>query len=94
MKLEERINNEVEYWMEEYEHGELNLFKLELEDGECVENIDEKLISEHVSSIYQKGNYAYIEIYQIDLDRYCDDKWKEWEFDRKLEIEEYWNSRW
>ena len=31
MTLEERINDNVEYWLDEYEKGDLNLFKMELE---------------------------------------------------------------
>ena len=73
--------------------GDLNLFKMELEDGESEDMINDKLISDHVSSIYQKGNYLYIELRQLDLDEYFDDKWKEWENQRQLENEEYWESR-
>ena len=54
---------------------------------------NDKLISDHVSSIYQKGNYLYVEIRQLDLDEYFDDKWQEWENQRQLENEEYWESR-
>ena len=49
MTLEERINDNVEYWLDEYEKGDLNLFKMELEDGESEDMIDDKLISDHVS---------------------------------------------
>ena len=28
-----------------------------------------------------------------DLDEYFDDKWEEWSFQRELENEEYWGSR-
>ena len=55
--------------------------------------IDDKLISDHVSSIYQKGNYLYVELRQLDLDEYFDDKWQEWDNQRQLENEEYWESR-
>ena len=34
MNLEERINDNVKYWLDEYEKGDLNLFKMELEEGE------------------------------------------------------------
>ena len=93
MTLEERINDNVEYWLDEYEKGDLNLFKMELEDGESEDMINDKLISDHVSSIYQKGNYLYIELRQLDLDEYFDDKWKEWINQRELENDEYWESR-
>ena len=29
MTLEERINDNVEYWLDEYEKDDLNLFKME-----------------------------------------------------------------
>ena len=93
MSLEERINNFVEYVIDEYEKGDLNLFKMELEDGESEDMINDKLISDHVSSIYQKGNYLYVEIRQLDLDEYFDNKWQEWNTQRQLETEEYWGSR-
>lgn len=93
MSLEERINNFVEYVIDEYEKGDLNLFKMELEDGESEDMINDKLISDHVSSIYQKDNYLYIELRQLDLDEYFDDKWKEWSNQRELENEEYYSSR-
>ena len=93
MSLEEKINDNVEYWLDEYEKGDLNLFKMEFEDGESEDMIDDKLISDYVSSIYQKGNYLYVEIRQLDLDEYFDDKWKEWENQRQLENEEYYSSR-
>ena len=44
MTLEERINDNVEYWLDEYEKGDLNLFKMELEDGESEDMINDKLI--------------------------------------------------
>ena len=93
MSVEERINNFVEYVIDEYEKGDLNLFKMELEDGESEDMINDKLISDHVSSIYQKDNYLYIELRQLDLDEYFDDKWKEWSNQRELENEEYYSSR-
>ena len=30
MTLEERINDNVEYWLDEYEKDDLNLFKMDL----------------------------------------------------------------
>ena len=66
---------------------------MELEDGESEDMIDDKLISDHVSSIYQKGNYLYIELRQLDLDEYFDDKWKECSNQRELEHEKKNSSR-
>lgn len=93
MTLEERINSEVEYWVDEWEDGDFNLFKLELNEDECVDNIDDKLISEFVSDIYQKGNYAYIQLNYTDLKNYYNEKIKEWNQIREQDIKSYWSDK-
>ena len=44
--LEKRINDNVEYWTDEWEIGDNTVFKMELDEDELEENIDWSNIKE------------------------------------------------
>ena len=91
--LEERINDNVEYWTDEWEIGDNTVFKMELDEDEIDIDIDWKIIDIKVIDIWRERNYLYVELDKLALMKQFDEKWKEWDFDNKLIRQEYWNSR-
>ena len=64
-----------------------------MEDDESEEQLDEKQLDEIVSCVWSKNNYLYVELNASELDEQYKAKIKEWSFQRELENEEYWGSR-
>ena len=91
--LEERINDNVEYWTDEWEIGDNTVFKMELDEDEIDIDIDWKIIDISVIDIWRERNYLYIELDRLALMKHFNEKWKEWDLDNKLIRQEYWNSR-
>ena len=91
--LEERINDNVEYWTDEWEIGDNTVFKMELDEDEIDIDIDWKIIDISVIDIWRERNYLYIELDRLALMKQFDEKWKEWDLDNKLIRQEYWSSR-
>ena len=91
--LEERINDNVEYWTDEWEIGDNTVFKMELDEDEIDIDIDWKIIDISVIDIWRERNYLYIELDRLALMKHFNEKWKEWDLDNKLIRQEYWSSR-
>ena len=92
-RLEDLINDEVNYWISEFEEDDYKIFKLEVEEDFNIDMLDDKLLSEYIISLWQDRNYLYFELdYSMLLDNYNTKmpKWKD-EFD-SLNYE-YWNDR-
>lgn len=91
--LEKRINDNVEYWTDEWEIGDNTVFKMELDEDELELNIDWINIDVSVISAWTERNYLYIELDKLALMERFDSKWKEWDTDNRNIREEYWSSR-
>ena len=92
-RLEDLINDEVNYWVDEFEEDDYHFFKMEVEEDFNVDSLDDKLLSEYIVSLWKDRNYLYFELdYSMLLDNYNTkmQKWKD-EFD-SLNYE-YWNDR-
>ena len=93
MTFTDKVNDWVQYFKDEYIEGENNIFKIPMDDGESEEQLDEKQLDEIVSCVWSKNNYLYIELNASELEEQYKVKMKEWNNQRQLENEEYWNSR-
>lgn len=93
MTFTDKVNDWVQYFKDEYIEGENNIFKIPMDDGESEEQLDEKQLDEIVSCVWSKNNYLYIELNASELEEQYKAKMKEWNNQRQLENEEYWNSR-
>ena len=92
-RLEDLINEEVEYWISEFEEDDYNIFKLEIEEDFNIDILDDKLLSEYIVSLWQDRNYLYIELdYSMLLDNY-NTNMQEWKRNFESLNTEYWNSR-
>lgn len=91
--LEERINDNVEYWTDEWEIGDNTVFKMELDEDDIDVDIDWKNIDISVIDIWRERNYLYIELDKLELMKQFDEKWKEWDSDNRNMRYEYWSSR-
>ena len=91
--LEERINDNVEYWTDEWEIGDNTVFKMELDEDEIDIDINWNNIDIKVIDIWRERNYLYVELDKLALMKQLDEKWKEWDLDNKLIRQEYWSSR-
>ena len=91
--LEKRINDNVEYWSDEWEIGDNTVFKMELDEDELEENINWSNIDTNVIGAWTERNYLYIELDKLALMERFDSKWKEWDLDNKYMRDEFWNSR-
>ena len=91
--LEERINDNVEYWTDEWEIGDNTVFKMELDEDEIDVDINWNNIDIKVIDIWRERNYLYVELDKLALMKQFDEKWKEWDLDNKLIRQEYWSSR-
>lgn len=91
--LEKRINDNVEYWTDEWEIGDNTVFKMELDEDELEENINWSNIDINVVGAWTERNYLYIELDKLALMERFDAKWKEWDLDNKYMRDEFWNSR-
>lgn len=91
--LEKRINDNVEYWTDEWEIGDNTVFKMELDEDELELNIDWINIDVSVISAWTERNYLYIELDKLVLMERFDSKWKEWDLDNKYMRDEFWKSR-
>lgn len=91
--LEERINDNVEYWSDEWEIGDNTVFKMELDEDELDMNIDWMKVDISVVGAWVERNYLYIELDKLTLMERFDEKWKEWDTDNRNIRDEYWSSR-
>ena len=91
--LEKRINDNVEYWTDEWEIGDNTVFKMELDEDELELNIDWINIDVSVIGALTERNYLYIELDKLALMERFDSKWKEWDLDNKYMQDEFWKSR-
>ena len=92
-RLEDLINDEVNYWIDEFEEDDYNIFKLEVEEDFSIDMLDDKLLSEYIISLWQDKNYLYFELdYSMLLDNY-NTKMQKWKEDFESLNYEYWNSR-
>lgn len=92
-RLEDLINDEVNYWVSEFEEDDYNIFKLEVEEDFNIDMLDDKLLSEYIISLWQDRNYLYFELdYSMLLDNY-NTKMQKWKEDFESLNYEYWNNR-
>lgn len=92
-RLEDLINDEVNYWVSEFEEDDYNIFKLEVEEDFNIDILDDKLLSEYIISLWQDRNYLYFELdYSMLLDNY-NTKMQKWKEDFESLNYEYWNDR-
>lgn len=92
-RLEDLINDEVNYWISEFEEDDYNIFKLEVEEDFNIDMLDDKLLSEYIISLWQDRNYLYFELdYSMLLDNY-NTKMQKWKEDFESLNYEYWNNR-
>ena len=93
MTFTDKVNDWVSYFKDEYIEGDNNVFKIPMDDDESEEQLDEKQLDEIVSCVWSKNNYLYVELNASELEEQYKEKMKEWSFQRELENEEYWGSR-
>lgn len=92
-KYEDMINEEVEYWVEEFIEDDYNVFKMEMDEDFDIEMLDEKLLSEYISSMWKDRNYLYIELnYTMLLEEYLR-KMRKWKNEREEWDRDYWYDR-
>ena len=91
--LEERINDNVEYWTDEWEIGDNTVFKMELDEDEIDVDINWNNIDIKVIDIWRERTYLYIELDRLALMKQFNEKWKEWDLDNRNMRYEYWSSR-
>lgn len=92
-KYEDMINAEVEYWVEEFIEDDYNVFKMEMDEDFDIEMLDEKLLSEYISSMWKDRNYLYVELnYTMLLEEYLR-KMRKWKNEREEWDREYWYDR-
>lgn len=92
-KYEDMINEEVEYWVEEFIEDDYNIFKIEMDEDFDIEMLDEKLLSEYISSMWKDRNYLYVELnYTMLLEEYLR-KMRKWKNEREEWDREYWYDR-
>ena len=92
-KYEDMINEEVEYWVEEFIEDDYNVFKMEMDEDFDIEMLDEKLLSEYISSMWKDRNYLYIELnYAMLLEEYLR-KMRKWKNEREEWDRDYWYDR-
>ena len=92
-KYEDMINEEVEYWVEEFIEDDYNVFKIEMDEDFDIEMLDEKLLSEYISSMWKDRNYLYVELnYTMLLEEYLR-KIRKWKNEREEWDREYWYDR-
>ena len=94
MKIEERINIQVEEFVDDYYYDDINMFKMEDDSEKTEDDLDYNELHESITNIYKKGNYFYVELNNAYLYERCKERFDEWESWRKLENEEYWDDRW
>ena len=93
MTFTDKVNDWVSYFKDEYIEGDNNVFKIPMDDDESEEQLDEKQLDEIVSCVWSKNNYLYVELNASELEEQYKAKMKEWSFQRELENEEYYSSR-
>ena len=93
MTFTDKVNDWVSYFKDEYIDGDNNVFKIPMDDDESEEQLDEKELDEIVSCVWSKNNYLYVELNASELNEQYKSKMKEWSFQRELEDEEYYLSR-
>ena len=93
MTFTDKVNDWVSYFKDEYIEGDNNIFKIPMDDDESEEQLDEKQLDEIVSCVWSKNNYLYVELNASELEEQYKAKMKEWNTQRQLEAEEYWESR-
>ena len=93
MTFTDKVNDWVSYFKDEYIEGDNNIFKIPMDDDESEEQLDEKQLDEIVSCVWSKNNYLYVELNASELNEQYKSKMKEWSFQRELEDEEYYSSR-
>ena len=93
MTFTDKVNDWVSYFKDEYIEGDNNVFKIPMDDDESEEQLDEKELDEIVSCVWSKNNYLYVELNASELNEQYKSKMKEWSFQRELEDEEYYSSR-
>ena len=92
-KYEDLINEEVEYWVDEFVDEDYNVYKMEVDDDFDIEMLDEKLLSEYISSMWKDRNYLYVELnYTMLLEQYIH-KMKQWKKERDDWEYDYWYNR-
>lgn len=92
-KYEDIINEEVEYWVEEFIEDDYNIFKIEMDEDFDIEMLDEKLLSEYISSMWKDRNYLYVELnYTMLLEEYLR-KMRKWKNEREEWDRDYWYDR-
>ena len=92
-KYEDMINEEVEYWVEEFIEDDYNVFKMEMDEDFDIEMLDEKLLSEYISSMWKDRNYLYVELnYTMLLEEYLR-RMRKWKNEREEWDRDYWYDR-
>ena len=91
-KIEYKINEWVDYFVEEFVEDDYNVYKIDIGDVD-VEELDEKALSEYISSMWKDGKYLYVELnYSMLLEEY-QYKMRKWKNEREEWDREYWYDR-
>ena len=92
-KIEDKINEWVEYFVEEFVEDDYNIYKIEIGEDVNIEMLDEKLLSEYISSMWKDRNYLYVELnYTMLLEEYLR-KMRKWKNEREEWDRDYWYDR-
>lgn len=95
--LEYKIDKNVEYWSDEWEEGDYNVFKMELDEDELGIDIDSDINWDNIDSIvcdaWVLRDYLYIELDKMELQRRYEKRWSGWSRDKEQERMDYYDTR-
>lgn len=95
--LEYKIDKNVGYWSDEWEEGDYNVFKMELDEDELGIDIDSDINWDSIDSIvcdaWVLRDYLYIELDKMELQRRYEKRWSGWSRDKEQERMDYYNTR-
>ena len=95
MKLENKINDWVVYFIDEWEDGDNNVYKIPLDEDDLDEfdSIDEHKLHELIDCLWIKDAWLYIELSPFYLKEQYNEKMKQWSNEKQEEFSGYWNDR-
>ena len=95
MRLENKINDWVVYFIDEWEDGDNNVYKIPLDEDDLDEfdSIDEHKLHELIDCLCIKDTWLYIELSPFYLKEQYDEKMKQWSNEKREEFDDYWNDR-
>lgn len=95
MKLENKINDWVVYFIDEWEDGDNNVYKIPLDEDDLDEfdSIDEHKLHKLIDCLWIKDTWLYIELSSFYLKEQYNEKMKQWSNEKQEEFTDYWNDR-